>query len=112
MQNQSTSSLHSRLEELDGEVRGMLIEDLPKQLRQFEACITRADWSAARDVVHTISGSASFCRLRALHESAQILESSLDAGRSDSQQIIEFNNKIKEVLQLLELIENNGEKGD
>ena len=48
------------------EIRDMLREDLPGDLRQAEQAFAHLDWAALQDHVHRVNGSASFCHLWAL----------------------------------------------
>ncbi len=73
------NSIKAALDALEPDIREMLVEDLPAQLRDIDQLLVRGDLTAARDVVHTLHGSAAFCRLEDLREAADALESALIA---------------------------------
>lgn len=76
--NSAPDDFHTSIENLDLEVRQMLREDLPAQRDAVLAAITTGELRRARDLVHTVNGSASFCRLRELRDAATALEQQLD----------------------------------
>lgn len=75
-------SISDAIAGLDPEVVAMLREDLPVQRDAAIAAMNAGDWQHARDVVHSVNGSASFCRLHELQSAATALEQELDAGQA------------------------------
>lgn len=74
----SQASIDTALEALDQEVLDMLRSDLPAQRDAITTALDAGKLQEARDIVHSVHGSASFCRLHALQSAAAALESDLD----------------------------------
>jgi HPt (histidine-containing phosphotransfer) domain-containing protein len=77
----SQASIDTALRGLDPEVLDMLRSDLPHQHDAIITALNAGKLQDARDVVHSVNGSASFCRLHELQSAAAALESDLDQQR-------------------------------
>ena len=66
MTNPGSQELVLALQALRPEIRAMLAEDLPEDLRRAELAYSRKEWAALHSHVHRVNGSASFCKLAAL----------------------------------------------
>lgn len=88
--------------ELDPAVRTMLAEDLPEQAEGIRNALARNDFAAAINIVHSVHGSAAFCRLDALRESAARLEAELKQNEKNAETISAFENNVSRVLHALE----------
>lgn len=88
--------------ELDPAVRAMLAEDLPDQAECIRSALARNNLAAAINIVHSVHGSAAFCRLDALRESAARLEAELKNDEKNAESISAFENDVSRVLHALE----------
>lgn len=86
----------------DPAVLQMLAEDLPAQLRDVREYLARADAISAAAVVHTIAGSAAYCRLTRLHSTSLALENALNKKADQTALVEEFCKEVDNVLQMLE----------
>jgi HPt (histidine-containing phosphotransfer) domain-containing protein len=94
--------LSPALEALRPEIRSMLAEDLPEDLKRAEQAYTRKEWGALHSHVHRINGSASFCKLTSLKNLCSAIESGLKEERLPSPEAMqEFSNEISRVLSAL-----------
>ena len=80
MGSETPGDLAAALAALRPEIRGMLAEDLPIDLREALAARARDDWPNLRDKVHRMKGSASFCRLETLRQICSGIEDDLAVG--------------------------------
>ncbi|MBW3567190.1 MAG: Hpt domain-containing protein [Proteobacteria bacterium] len=90
------------LDTLDGAVRQMLREDLSAQLAAFRRALVDKRLKDARDEVHSVHGSAAFCRLESLRHAAAELEQSLNNNETNADHIRAFEINTNEVLRALE----------
>jgi HPt (histidine-containing phosphotransfer) domain-containing protein len=88
--------------ELDPAVRAMLAEDLPEQAESIRNALARNDLVTAISTVHSLHGSAAFCRLDALRESSARLEAELKKKEKNAETISAFESDVKRVLHALE----------
>ena len=65
------------LEALRPEIRSMLSEDLPEDLRRAQQAYSRQEWAALHSHVHRVNGSASFCKRSALKKVCAEIETGL-----------------------------------
>lgn len=93
--------MDTEIGELDDVVREMLREDLPAQLASFRDALARNDFALAASEVHAICGSAAFCKLELLRESAAVLEQSLKKNDRNADMIRAFESQVNAVLHLL-----------
>lgn len=94
--------METEISKLDDAVRMMLREDLPVQLSAVHSAIAQGDLVQAASNVHTIHGSAAFCRLESLRQAAATLEQSLKQNEKNAEQIRAFDNHVNAVLRLLD----------
>ena len=94
-------TLQAAIDALDEQVRAMLREDLPSQRDTAIAAMDAANWSKARDIVHTVNGSASFCRLHELQSAAAALELELDRQQATTESRREFLDALERTLSAL-----------
>ncbi|MDX1568860.1 MAG: response regulator [Xanthomonadales bacterium] len=66
--------------ELVGRLTAMLRKELDDFEPKISAAIDRADWPAARELVHKLRASAGYCGARPLATAAGTLEEALDKG--------------------------------
>lgn len=94
--------LSPALQALRPEIRSMLAEDLPEDLRRAEQAYTRKEWGALHSHVHRVNGSASFCKLTALKSLCSEIESGLKEERLPSSEAMqELSKEISRVLSAL-----------
>ncbi|MDX1461152.1 MAG: Hpt domain-containing protein [Xanthomonadales bacterium] len=79
----------------------MLREDLPWQRDAALAAMDAAEWAKARDIVHTVNGSASFCRLQELQSAAAALEFELKDRSAKSETRELFRESIERVILMI-----------
>lgn len=96
------------LRRLDPVVREMLVQDLPVALREARAALERQDLDQARQYVHSVRGSAAFCRLQAFAEQAAQLEDALQYKKEIATQFEQFEQQLQSILRELERIETDG----
>ena len=102
MTHAKPEKLASALEALRPEIRSMLAEDLPEDLRRAEQAFARKEWGALHSHVHRINGSASFCKLVTLRRLCSEIESGLKEERLPSPESMqEFSKEISRVLSAL-----------
>lgn len=65
------------IRKLDAAVKAMLCEDLPEQLARARQAMAQGNVEAAIAEVHSIRGSAGFCKLGHLHQAAASAETKL-----------------------------------
>lgn len=87
---------------VDPAVRGMLAEDLPRQLREIREAVRRDALAAAADVAHSVQGSAAFCGIELLRTAARELESGLRQHINNKEAFLAFEREITRVLHALE----------
>lgn len=97
-------NLEEQLDRLDPPVRQMLAEDLPAQLAALRNALEQDRLETARQVVHTVRGSASFCKLQQLREAAAALEQSLLDEQEDTEITTAFTESVQRVIHALEAI--------
>ena len=73
------SGLTAALAALQPEIRQMLAEDLPVDLRRCQDGFAAQRWGELREYVHRIKGTASFCRLDDLKRICMRIEEGLGA---------------------------------
>ncbi|HEV2110146.1 MAG TPA: Hpt domain-containing protein [Gammaproteobacteria bacterium] len=78
---ESLDELTSALQVLRPEIRAMLSEDLPEDLRRAEHAYSRKEWAALHSHVHRVNGSASFCKLGTLKKVCAEIEAGLKQER-------------------------------
>ena len=86
---------------LDTAVRAMLTEDLPQQAAGIREALSQNDLATAASLVHSVHGSAAFCRLDALRESAARLETDLKNNQKNADLINAFETDLANVLHAL-----------
>jgi HPt (histidine-containing phosphotransfer) domain-containing protein len=89
------------LKQLDATIRNMLAEDLPEQLSAALMAIDTKNYLQAKQIVHSIRGSAAFCKLYKLQSAASDLELVLTENRSDHKQVDIFAAAINEIITLI-----------
>ena len=90
--------LVTSLAALDPAVRAMLAEDLPQQATGIRNALSQDDLATAISLVHSVHGSAAFCRLDALRESAARLETELKHNEKNAELISAFESNVSSVL--------------
>jgi HPt (histidine-containing phosphotransfer) domain-containing protein len=102
MTKTNPDELAQTLEALRPEIRQMLTEDLPADLKSAEQAYSREQWGALHNHVHRINGSASFCKLTNLKNLCSEIESGLKEERLPSPETMqEFSKEISRVLSAL-----------
>ena len=102
MTNDGPDELAPALQALRPEIRAMLSEDLPEDLRRAEQAYSRKEWAALHSHVHRINGSASFCKLGALKTLCSEIEAGLKQERlPDPVAMQGFSREISRVLTAL-----------
>lgn len=86
---------------LDPAVSAMLREDLPKQLQQIESSLHSNELGNARDLVHSVHGSAAFCKLNELRDTAARLENALLNNNKNDQLVHAFMLEAKKIIAAL-----------
>lgn len=81
MADKSLDEIAPALDALRPEIRAMLREDLPEDLRQAEQAYSRREWAALHSHIHRVNGSASFCKLKALKTICTTIEVDLKQER-------------------------------
>jgi len=81
MTDGNPEELAAALQALRPEIRSMLAEDLPEDLRRAEQAYARKEWAALHSHVHRVNGSASFCKLGALKNVCAEIEAGLKQER-------------------------------
>lgn len=85
-----TAADQAALRKLDATVQEMLAEDLPAQLQAARLAARAGNADAAMAEVHSIRGSAGFCKLERLYEAASQAEEFLrDNGASNSRECLD-----------------------
>lgn len=103
MTDKSPDEIAPVLHALRPEIRSMLSEDLPEDLRQAEQAYSRREWAALHSHVHRVNGSASFCKLKALKKICTEIEVDLKQERLPAAKAMqEFAGEISRVLAALE----------
>lgn len=102
------TEIDAQLHLLDEAVRRMLAEDLPGQLATIQRALEAGDLASARDGVHAVRGSAAFCRLIALRDAAERLETSLTRNDRNAGHTRAFENNVERVLHALEHVHDKG----
>lgn len=103
MADKSLDEIAPALEALRPEIRAMLSEDLPEDLRRAERAYSRQEWAALHSHIHRINGSASFCKLKALKTICTAIEADLKQERLPAAEAMrEFSGEISRVLAALE----------
>lgn len=87
---------------LDTIVRAMLVEDLPRQAADIQQALSQGDLPTATGLVHSVHGSAAFCQLDALRESAARLEADLKNNQKNAESVNAFEKNLADVLHALE----------
>lgn len=108
MSDGNFTEIDAQLHRLDEPVRRMLAEDLPEQLAAIQRALETGDLAAAREGVHAVRGSAAFCRLVALRDAAEQLETSLTRNDSNAGHTRAFENNVERVLHALEHVHEKG----
>src|SRR5690606_26585876 len=67
-------------ENLIRELLTMLMAELPQQRDQLRAAFRAADWTSLRELAHKIRGSAAYCQVKDLEQTAARLETACRAG--------------------------------
>jgi two-component system sensor histidine kinase BarA len=67
-------------ENLIRELLTMLMAELPQQRDQLRAAFRAADWTSLRELAHKIRGSAAYCQVKDLEQTAARLEAACRAG--------------------------------
>jgi HPt (histidine-containing phosphotransfer) domain-containing protein len=102
MTNPDSDQLALALQALRPEIRAMLAEDLPEDLRRAEQAYSRKEWAALHSHVHRVNGSASFCKLMALKEVCTAIEAGLKQEQlPEAVAMQEFSREISRVLEAL-----------
>lgn len=102
MTNHGPDELAPALQALRPEIRAMLFEDLPEDLRRAELAYSRKEWAALHSHVHRINGSASFCKLGALKTLCSEIEADLKQERLPAPDAMQgFSREIGRVLAAL-----------
>lgn len=97
------------LEALRPEIRSMLSEDLPEDLRRAQQAYSRQEWAALHSHVHRVNGSASFCKLGALKRVCADIETGLKQERlPEVSAMEELSKEISRVLAALEGMPSGG----
>ena len=97
------------LEALRPEIRSMLSEDLPEDLRRAQQAYSQQQWAALHSHVHRVNGSASFCKLGALRKVCAEIETGLRQERLPAAAAMEeLSREIGRVLTALEGIPSGG----
>lgn len=103
MVDKSHDELAPALEALRPEIRTMLSEDLPEDLRRAQQAYSRQEWAALHSHVHRVNGSASFCKLGALKKVCADIETGLRQERlPESAAMEQFSREISRVLAALQ----------
>jgi len=102
MKSPDTEVTSIAISALDPAVRAMLAEDLPQQMAAIRTALFEGSLGAAAEMVHSVHGSAAFCRLDALRESAAQLETDLKRNEKDAESISAFERNVSSVLHALE----------
>ena len=109
MRNPDSKELAPALQALRPEIRAMLSEDLPEDLKSAEQAYARKEWAALHSHVHRVNGSASFCKLAALKEACTAIEIGLKQERLPEVAAMEHLSKeISRVLEALEALPDVG----
>ena len=102
MADKSLDEIAPALDVLRPEIRAMLSEDLPEDLRQAERAYSRQEWAALHSHIHRVNGSASFCKLKALKTICTTIEADLKQERLPAAEAMqEFSVEISRVLAAL-----------
>ena len=102
MADESPDELAPALRALRPEIRVMLSEDLPEDLRRAEHAYSRKEWAALHSHVHRVNGSASFCKLGALKKVCLEIETGLKQERLPAAEAMqELSREISRVLAAL-----------
>lgn len=105
MTNPDSDQLALALQALRPEIRTMLAEDLPEDLRRAEQAYSRQEWAALHSHVHRVNGSASFCKLGALKKVCTEIEADLKQERLPQAAAMgELSKEISRVLAALQAI--------
>ena len=103
MATENPDELAPALQALRPEIRAMLSEDLPEDLRSAEQAYSRKEWAALHSHVHRVNGSASFCKLGALKKVCVEIEAGLKQERlPEAEAMQELSGAIARVLAALE----------
>lgn len=99
---ESPDELTPALQALRPEIRAMLSEDLPEDLRRAEHAYSRKEWAALHSHVHRVNGSASFCKLGALKKVCVEIEAGLKQERlPEAEAMHELSREISRVVSAL-----------
>ncbi len=105
MSDDAQDELAPALRALRPEIRAMLSEDLPEDLRRAQQAYSRQEWAALHSHVHRINGSASFCKLGALKKVCAEIETGLKQEQLPASTAMErFSGEISRVLAVLETL--------
>ena len=97
------------MQALRPEIRAMLSEDLPEDLKRAEQAYARKEWAALHSHVHRVNGSASFCKLAALKDVCAAIEAGLKQERlPEAGTMQEFAREISRVLAALDGLSSTG----
>ncbi len=106
MSDDAQDELAPALQALRPEIRSMLSEDLPEDLRRAQQAYSRQEWAALHSHVHRINGSASFCKLGALKKVCAEIETGLKQEQLPESAAMErFSKEISQVLTALGALE-------
>ena len=98
------------LEALRPEIRSMLSEDLPEDLRRAQQAYSQQQWAALHSHVHRVNGSASFCKLGALRKVCAEIEMGLKQERLPESAAMErFSREISRVVAALDALPASAE---
>lgn len=109
MADATQDELAPAVEALRPEIRSMLSEDLPEDLRRAQQAYARQEWAALHSHVHRVNGSASFCKLGELKKVCVEIESGLKQERLPAPAAMDaFSREIGRVLAALQAIPGGG----
>lgn len=97
------------IDNMDPAVSLMLQEDFPKQLEIIRHSIELGHLDKAAEYVHSVRGSAGFCKLHALEKSSEELETTLNNNQGVEHAYKVFKLEITAVLE--RLAKNQATKG-
>ena len=98
---QKTNMDFQCLRDLEPTVKQMLQEDLPQHVTLFRDAWARNDLRAAQDQVHAVHGTAAFCKIDSLRETAARLEETLIKNSKNTDMAKAFEERVAQVLQQL-----------